>query len=78
MIECTVAKEFWCQIKMATGLKIPTLNPVTWASDLLLPVCSERDRGLILCGMWALWHLRNKRRHDEQTMSIFQAVFVGS
>jgi hypothetical protein len=27
-----------------------------------------------MCGMWALWTLRNKRRHEEQVMSLYQAV----
>jgi len=28
----------------------------------------------ILCGMWALWMMRNKRRHGEQSMTIQQAA----
>ena len=46
VLECTVARQFWNQTRVATGLKLPQLNPATWASDLLLPICSERDRAL--------------------------------
>lgn len=74
LLECSVEKEFWNQIKMMTGLKILELNPATWASDLLLPIWPERDRALILCGMWALWQLRNNRRHGENGMSLHRAV----
>jgi hypothetical protein len=68
----TVAKEFWHQVKLMTGVKIPILHPVTWARDLLADICSRRDRAIIICGMWALWMMRNKRRHGEQSMTTWQ------
>ena len=64
-MECTVAKEFWHQVKMMTGVKIPILHLVTWATDLLADICSRRDRAIIIYGMWARWMMRNKRRHGE-------------
>lgn len=70
LLECTVAKEFWFQAKQLIGVKIPSLHPVTWARDLLTDICPRRDRAVILCGMWALWMMRNKRRHGEQFMNI--------
>ena len=73
LMECTVAKEFWHQVVKMTGVKIPILHPVTWATDLLADICSRHDRAIIICGMWALWMMRNKRRHGEQSMTIRQA-----
>lgn len=72
-MHCTVAKIFWEQTKTMTGVKLPSLHPDTWARDLLL-WGKDEDRAIIICGMWALWWLRNKRRHGEATLSIKQAV----
>ena len=72
LIECTVAKEVWRQVKAATGVKLP-LHPLTWAADLLNGLCSEKVT-TILCAMWALWTMRNKRRHGELTMTVYQAA----
>jgi hypothetical protein len=65
LIGCWVAKRLWHQVR---------LNPETWATDIILGVCSERDTAIILCSMWALWMMRNKRRHGEQPMNDHQAV----
>lgn len=72
LLECSVAKEFWFQVRQATGIKIPQLNSAAWASDLLQDTWPARDRALFLCRMWALWMMRNKRRHQEMTMSLQQ------
>ena len=38
-----------------TGIKLPKLCPRTWTNDLLDDsFCTERDRGIILCGGWAV------------------------
>lgn len=74
LLDCTVAKDFWRHTRMATGVKIPSLHSVSWASDLLMDICSDRARSVILCGMWALWMMRNNRRHGEQGMTVQQAV----
>jgi len=74
LVDCTVAREFWKHIRVATGTKLPRLNSVAWTADLLLGVCSKRDRAFILPGMWRLWMMRNKRRHGEQAWSLYQAV----
>ncbi|OEL23148.1 hypothetical protein BAE44_0015833, partial [Dichanthelium oligosanthes] len=74
LLECTVARELWAQMKVTTGVKIPSLHPVTWARDLLTELCSSRDRAMIICGMWALWMMRNNRRHGEQSMTTWQAT----
>ncbi|CAD6337949.1 unnamed protein product [Miscanthus lutarioriparius] len=42
-----------------------------WVEEML---CPRRDRALIMIGMWALWMLRNRRRHGELTMPVQQAV----
>ncbi|KAF8667752.1 hypothetical protein HU200_052662 [Digitaria exilis] len=72
-MHCTVAKIFLEQTKTMTGVKLPNLHPDTWARDLLVLGKAE-DRAIIICGMWSLWWLRNKRRHGETTMLVKQAV----
>ena len=48
------------------GIKLPLLHPVTWTRDILDPeICSNDQLGAILCGMWAIWTARNRRRHGE-------------
>ena len=56
------------------GEKSQNLNPTTWAVDLISRICAKRDTVIILCEMWALWMMRNKRRHGEQPMSVQQAM----
>jgi hypothetical protein len=74
LLYCTVAREFWHQVRVGIGVKIPSLNTASWASDLISGICSRQDTTVILCGMWTLWMMRNKRRHGELSMSIQQAV----
>ena len=76
LMDCTIARFFWNQTKALTGVKIPGhLHPVTWAHDLLDPkICTEQDAAVILCGMWALWMSRNKRRHGEAGVPMNQAI----
>ncbi|TVT96895.1 hypothetical protein EJB05_57860, partial [Eragrostis curvula] len=62
-----------------TGIKLPNLCPRTWTLDILDDnICREKDRGIILCGMWSLWCSRNDRRHGktpiEQRLAIDWAV----
>ena len=51
LVHCTVAKQFWVQTKVATGVKIPDLNADTWAADLMTELCPKRDQAIIMCGM---------------------------
>jgi len=74
LLDCTVARQFWQYTRWATGVKLPSLNAETWAADLMSQLCPRRDRALIMIGMWALWMLRNRRRHGELTMPVQQAV----
>ncbi|KAG2580874.1 hypothetical protein PVAP13_6KG263901 [Panicum virgatum] len=47
-------------------IKLPKLCPYTWTVDLLDDsCCSERDRVIILCGMWSLWNNCNDTRHGK-------------
>jgi hypothetical protein len=50
LVDCTVAKQFWNQTKVATGVKIPTLNAITWVADLLSELCPKWDQVVIMCG----------------------------
>jgi hypothetical protein len=55
LLECTVAKQFWHQAKVASGVRIRHLNAAdTWAADLMSELCSRRDQAVIMCGMWTL------------------------
>jgi hypothetical protein len=37
LLDCTMARKFWIQTRLPTGMmKVPKLNPDTWAFDLLL------------------------------------------
>jgi len=55
-MDCSTARGFWREVKALTGVKLPPLHPLTWASDILRDeVCSERDRCVIIIGMYALW-----------------------
>lgn len=75
LMDCTVAKYFWAEVKRLTAVKLPNLHPLTRAHDLIDPaVCSSRDAGVILCGMWSLWMTRNKRRHGEAATPVRVAV----
>lgn len=74
LLECSIAKEFWYQVRVGIGVKIPKLNPLTWATDIISGVCQEKDLAVFLCGMWALWMRRNKRRHDEHLIRLQKAV----
>jgi len=74
LLDCIVAKDFWSQTRLAAGVKIPSLQTTTWASDLMSDICTKREQAVILCGMWALWMMRNKRRHGEQSMTLQQAA----
>jgi hypothetical protein len=74
LLECSIAKEFWHQVRVGIGVKMPHLNPLTWATDIISGVCLEKDLAVFLCGMWALWMRRNKKRHDEHLISLQHAV----
>lgn len=74
LLDCSVAKLFWEQTKLTTGVKMSYLNAATWVVDLMSELCPRRDQAIIVCGMWALWNMRNSRRHGELLVPIHQAV----
>jgi hypothetical protein len=65
---------FWEQARALIGIKLPNLHPQSWATDLLSDICSQRERAIIICGMWSLWTMRNKRRHGEAPLPIHKAM----
>jgi hypothetical protein len=73
LLECTIARSFWEQIKEQTGMKIPVLHPGTWAKDILV-LGTEKERAIIICGMWSLWMHRNDRHHGKAGIPVAQAV----
>jgi len=75
LMDCSVAKCFWVEMRKLTAVKLPHLHPLTWAHDLVDPGrCSPRAAAVLLCGMWSLWMARNKRRHGESPYPIRSAV----
>lgn len=75
LLECSIAKAFWEQTKIATGVKLPTLHQETWAQVLVEGRAgSERDQTTIIIGRNALWMQRNRRRHGEMLPPIRVAV----
>ncbi|CAD6230202.1 unnamed protein product [Miscanthus lutarioriparius] len=75
LMDCTVAKLFWHEVKALTGAKLPKMHTQFWASDILRPeFCTDKERGLFIIGMYALWSQRNQRRHGENVPPIRVAV----
>jgi hypothetical protein len=75
LMDCTVAKVFWAEVRRLNAVKLPKFHPVTWVHDLIDPaLCNPRDAAVILCGMWSLWMARNKRRHGEAATPVHAAV----
>lgn len=53
MMECTVAKTFWTQVRKFSAAKLPILHPTSWAHDLNDPaLCSQKMPVLyyVACG----------------------------
>ena len=75
LLDCDWAQLFWNEVKSLTGIKIPKLHPLSWASDLIdgsfLP---EKDSYMVLCGMWAIWKARNDRRHGNNNLPLIKAA----
>jgi hypothetical protein len=73
--QCTWAKLFWRELKMATTIKIPELHPDSWAIDLVEGSrVSMESACVILCGCWAIWMERNAVWHGESSRSISASV----
>lgn len=74
-MECTTALAFWREVKILTGVKLPRLHTQYWASDILRDdVCSEKDRCILVIGMYSLWTQRNRHRHGEEQLPVRVAV----
>jgi hypothetical protein len=75
MTECTLARVFWREIKLMRGVKLPSVHPQSWASDILCPeVCAEGEKDLLINGMYSIWLQRNQRRHDEPQIPLRAAA----
>jgi hypothetical protein len=56
-------------------VKLPTLRPANWASDLTDPtLCDEFSATVILCGMWSLRQTRNDIKHGKNTIPVRKAI----
>jgi ribonuclease HI len=48
-------------------VKLPKLNPATWARDILDPsLIKKYDAAVVVSVMWAIWGSRNKYNHGEE------------
>lgn len=75
LVECSLAHGFWRKLKELEGIKLPKLRSRTWPEDLLNDTyCSEKDRIIILCGMWSLWNTRNDIHHGKKPMEHTLAI----
>lgn len=75
LMDCTVTKFFWAEVRRLTAVKLSDWHPLTWANDLIDPaLIPPRDAAIILCDMWSLWMGRNKRRHGEVAAPVQVAV----
>jgi hypothetical protein len=73
--ECTWAKLFWEDLKKVTSIKIPTLHPISWATDMIEgQLISEAKACVILCGCWSVWTERNAVSHGESQRSVIGSV----
>jgi hypothetical protein len=71
LTQCSYARQFWRSLSDLTGVKLPVLHPATWTADLLDDkVCDERDRCIILCGIWSVWGSRNDRKHGKSPIPL--------
>jgi hypothetical protein len=75
LVKCSYAYHLWRSLADLTGVKLPNLHPATWTVDLLNDkICAEKDRCVILCGMWSLWGARNDRKHGKSPILMKHAV----
>jgi hypothetical protein len=55
LVTCTHAKRFWDEARSWLDIQLPSLNPVTWAKDIVsAPIFSEVDRPKIITVMWVI------------------------
>jgi len=75
LTECTAAKMFWREVKIITGVKLPSLHPVSWGSDLLMDeLCNDKEWAIFIIGMYSLWMQWNQRRHGDVHKPVSVAV----
>lgn len=75
LIQCSFAHSFRRKLKNTEGIKLPKLRSRTWPEDLLDDrYCCEKDRVIILCGMWSLWNSRNDLHHARKPIEHTRAI----
>jgi hypothetical protein len=66
LLECSHARMFWDAAKEIFLVKLPRLNPLTWAHHILCaPLFTQGDRAIITSVMYSIWTSRNKLTHRE-------------
>jgi hypothetical protein len=75
LVTCTHAKRVWDEARSWLDIQLPSLNPVTWAKDIVsAPIFLEVDRPKIITVMWAIWSSRNNWTHDRGFFDPVQAL----
>jgi hypothetical protein len=65
LLKCTHARRFWDEARVLLDVKVPKLNPSTWAKDVLCDsIIRDDERGKMITVMWAIWTSRNNLTHD--------------
>jgi hypothetical protein len=66
LVECEHAELSWIAAQDFFGVKLPRLNPATWAKYILdASIFKKQDAALAVSVMWAIWGSRNKFNHGE-------------
>jgi hypothetical protein len=72
-ISCFAQMHICTTILAGTDIKIPDLHPTTWMTNVLDDsICNERERYIILCGMWSC--SRNDRNHGKSPITMKLAI----
>jgi ribonuclease HI len=75
LVECSLAQAFWRKLKELEGIRLPKLRSRTWPENILDDTyCKEKDRVVILCGMWSLWNIRNDHYHGKKLIEPALAI----
>jgi hypothetical protein len=66
LIECSHAKLFWEVAKGLLLVKLPRLQPLTWAKDILCEKAfNQKEKAIIISVMYSIWSSRNNLTHGE-------------
>jgi hypothetical protein len=77
LMQCDHAIAFWAATSRFFNLKIPKLNPATWARDVLDHNLVPRDEvAVMITLMWTICHFRNSYTHGEKEYQPQQLMMI--